>query len=528
MSPSCCRFGLIGSSLTLAVLLTGGPAVTAADTLECSVASLQGKAPEGTTITTVTIVEAAGQVPKYCRVDGSVATPGNTVPFRLGLPATWNGKFFFVGVGGFAGSIGSLNQGLQRGYASASTDTGHQGGVTDASWAVGNPAKKIDYGHRGTHVTAVAAKSLSQAFYGTALRYAYFSGCSNGGRQALMEAQRYPEDFDGIVAGDPSFGTLGQIRRTLTYQALLASAESFLPASKLPSIAKAAAASCDARDGLIDGLVSDPRACAFKPDTLKCAGADGPTCLTAGQIETLKKNYGDVRVPGGKTIQGFPVGHEDGATGWQLWITGANDPLPQANGTLDYAAPNRPTGYRFQDGYLRYLAFEKDNADYDWRTFSFERDGARLDALASLFSPTDPDLTKLQKRGGKLLLYHGWADPAISAYGTIAYYDEVVKKMGGKQKADDSVRLFLVPGMHHCNGGPGPNTFDSLTALEEWVEKGLPPTRIVASHATNGKVDRTRPLCPHPQVAQHIGSGSVDDAANFRCALPKYEIARRP
>ena len=221
------------------------------------------------------------------------------------------------------------------------------------------------------------------------------------------------------------------------------------------------------------------------------------------------------------------VGHEDGATGWQLWITGSAGPTKQANGVLAYSKTAEPTGYRFQDGYLRYLAFEKDDPGFDWRTFSFDKHGAALDAVAPLFSPTDPDLTKLQKRGAKLLLYHGWADPAISAYGTIAYYDNVVKTMGGQQKTGEFVRLFLVPGMHHCNGGPGPNTFDSLTALENWVEHGTAPTRIVASHATNGTVDRTRPLCPHPQVAQYAGSGSIDDAASFRCELQRFEIVKQ-
>src|SRR5580765_432819 len=259
----------------------------ASSATDCAVASLQQKAPPGTTITAASIVPAEKTTPEYCRVDGNVATPGNTVTFRLGLPASWNGKFYFVGVGGFAGTIGTLTPGLEKGYASASTDTGHQGAVTDASWALNNPAKRIDFAYRGTHVTAVATKALSAAYYGTAPRHAYFEGCSNGGRQALLEAQRYPEDFDGIIAGDPSFGTLGQLRRALVYQTLLSSPEHFVSAAKVSLLANAVMKSCDADDGLADGLITDPRTCRFKPESLKCAGPDGPDCLTSAELETV-------------------------------------------------------------------------------------------------------------------------------------------------------------------------------------------------------------------------------------------------
>ncbi len=485
----------------------------------CSVADLQARAPSGTTVTKATLVDASGNTPQHCLVDGSVATPGNVVSFRLGLPASWNDKFYFEGVGGFAGSIGSLRAGLERGYASASTDTGHQAATTDASWALNNPAKRIDYAHRGTHVTTVAAKELSQAYYGRAPRRAYFNGCSNGGRQALMEAQRYPDDFDGIIAGDPALGTLGQIRRTLTFQQTLSSGDRFLPATKLKVLSKAVVASCDGRDGLVDGLITDPRACGFRPETIACSGPDGPDCLTSGQIETVKAIYGDMRTPSGEVLPGFPVGHEDGTSGWQAWMTGAGEPVAGADGTLSFGA-TAPLGFRFQEGFLRYLAFE-DDQNFDWRTFSFERHGSKLVAAAKTFSPTDPDLSALRKRGGKLILYHGWADPGISAYGTLAYYDAVAKAAGGQNQSDEFVKLFMVPGMHHCPGnGPGPNTFDMLTALENWVERGIAPTSVVASHLTAGTVDRTRPVCAYPMVAKYRGSGSIDVAESFRCEAP--------
>jgi feruloyl esterase len=498
-------------------------AIVAADspTRSCSVTDLQAKAPAGTTILQATLVDASAGMPAHCLVDASVATPGNTVSVHVALPGSWNGKFYFEGVGGFAGRFGSLKPGLDRGYASASTDTGHSAAaVTDASWAAGNPAKVIDYAYRGTHVTTVAAKALTQAYYGSAPSHAYFNGCSNGGRQALLEAQRYPEDFDGIIAGDPALGTLGQLRRTLTYQQMLASPGRFVPASKVALIARKTLESCDARDGLTDGLISDPRACTFRPETLACTGGgDVSNCLTPGELETVKAIYADRTTPSGAVLPGFPVGHEDGATGWQAWITSATAPVAGTAGTLGFTNP--PAGFRFQDGFLRYLA-SPDGQPIEWRTFSFDHDGARVDQTMQMFSPTDPDLSKLRARGGKLLLYHGWSDPGISAIGTLRYYESVVQRAGASRQSADFVSLFMVPGMHHCQGnGPGPNTFDMLTALEQWVEHGTAPTRVVASHVTNGVVDRTRPICAYPMVARYTGRGSIDAAENFRCELPE-------
>ena len=277
---------LLGATFVIAftagdALLVGqGDAFSGAD---CTVERLQTKAPRGTTITAAAMVDAAERVPAHCRVDGHTESPGNTVNFRLGLPVRWNGKFYFQGVGGLAGTIGSLNSGLARGYAAASTDTGHD--ADDPSWGQ-NRAKEIDYGHRGTHVATVAAKALTVSAYGQPLQQAYFNGCSNGGRQALMEVQRYPEDFTGIIAGDPAMGTPMQVGRALVYQHMLASIDNYLPPEKVELISKASLAECDAKDGLADGLITDPRRCAFKPETLKCTGADGPASLTPGQVET--------------------------------------------------------------------------------------------------------------------------------------------------------------------------------------------------------------------------------------------------
>jgi feruloyl esterase len=510
--------GLLAGALCASMALANGAG-------ECSLAAVQAKAPKGTTIVSATQTPAKGAAPEHCLVNGHVATPGNTVNFQVGFPANWNGKFLFQGVGGFAGSLGSLREGLERGYATATTDTGHQGSSgTDGKWALNDRPKEIDYGHRGTHAATVATKELTRAFFSNAPRYAYFNGCSNGGRQALMEAQRYPEDFDGIIAGDPSLGALGYVRRALTYQTMLASADRVLPAAKLDVLSKATLAACDAGDGLSDGLVSDPRRCKFDPAVLQCKAGDAADCLTKAQLESVKAIYASSTTPDGRTIHGFPVGHEGGNTGWPLWISGRTAPTARTDGKMAFDAEsstNSPTGYRFVDGFFRYMAFEKDDPSYDWHTFDLARDLPKIKTISEILSPTNPDLSAFEKSGGKLLLYHGWADPAISAYGTLDYYNQVVAKAGGKEQADRFARLFLVPGMHHCRGGPGPDRFDSLTALEQWVEKGMAPTRLIATKSTDGKVERTRPLCPEPEVARYVGSGSIDDAANFRCESPR-------
>jgi feruloyl esterase len=503
-------------SVFLGGLAAGVTTIGAAGSMtDCAVAAVQAKAPKGTTVTAVAVVEATGSVPQYCKVDGHVAVPGNEVTFRLGLPTSWNGKYYFVGVGGLGGSIGNLNAGLTRGYASASTDTGHD--ANDPTWGA-NRAKEIDYGHRGTHVTAVAGKELTAAFFGKAPDHAYFNGCSNGGRQALMEVQRYPTDFDGIIAGDPATGTPMQVGRALVFQRMLLNPENYLPIAKVEILSKATLAECDAKDGLKDGLISDPRLCTFKPETLKCAGGDGPDCLTAAQVETVRKIYSPVKTPDGKTYtQGFPAGHEGGPTGWPAWIIGRTPPTPQADGTLAFGS-QVPSGYNLSESNMRFLATENDDQSFNWKTLKFPQDLPRLASMTEILSPHDADLRPYKQRGSKIIMYHGWSDPAISAYGTLDYYQQMSKIVGGQKEADTFSRLYFVPGMHHCSGGPGPNAFDMLTVLENWIEKGVAPTSVVASHSTEGKVDRTRPLCPYPQVATYSGSGSIDEAANFRCA----------
>jgi feruloyl esterase len=512
------------------VLLWGGTGLRAAAgaPTPCTLPALQALAPDDTTLTAVALVPATTTVPEYCQVDGYVTTPKpvNQVNFRVGLPTAWNHKFYFQGCGGRCGGLVSLNAGLMRGYASATTDTGHQGVSTDSTWAYNARAKEIDYGHRAVHVTTVAAKLLTHAYYGTRLRQAYFSGCSNGGRQGLIEAQRYPEDFDGIIAGAPGFGNKGNLNSIWRYQTVLADREHYLPPSKLPLLANAVLADCDAKDGLVDGLIGDPRLCTFAPASLQCAAGDAPDCFTAGQVETVQKIYaGPTNTAGAQLHPGYPMGHEDGTTGWQLWIVGSNPDhvVEQPDGTLAYTGTSPgtgdpPLGFAFLNDGLKYLAFEVDDPDYSYRDFDFDTDPPQLEFMDAILKASDPDLARFKAYGSKLLLYHGWNDPATTgAFRTIQYYGEVVEAIGSQHKTDQFLRLFLAPGMHHCGGGPGPNTFDTLTALETWVEDGIAPARIIASHSTEGVVDRTRPLCPYPQVARYVGTGSIDQAQNFVC-----------
>ena len=491
------------------------PGRVSAQQVDCSVAAIQAKTPQGTTITAAVVVPATGAIPSYCRVDGRVAVPGNEVNFRIGLPDGWNGKFYFSGVGGLGGRIGSLDKGLARRYASASTDTGHD--AADPNWGA-NRAKEIDYGHRGTHVSAVAGKAIAAAFYAKPVQHAYFEGCSNGGRQAFMEVQRYPEDFDGIIGGHPATGTPMQAGRAVVYQHMLASPDNLLTTEKIELLSRATLAACDAKDGLTDGLISNPPACGFDVAALTCKAGDAADCLTPGQVTTVKKIYGGVKLKDGRTFAyGFPVGHEGGTSGWRAWISGATPPAKQEDGTLAYAPERQPSGFGLMEPNFRFLAVDDDDPKYSWKVFDVDRDQARLKTMTDILSPLDPDLRPYQKRGGKLIAYHGWADPGISAAGTVAYFDRMTAIVGGRKQADDFARLFMVPGMHHCAGGPGPNSFDMLPMLEAWVEKGIAPDQVIASRITDGRVERTRPLCPHPQVATYKGAGSIDDAASFAC-----------
>jgi len=466
-------------------------------------------------------------LPAFCRVTGTIhPAPDSNIHFEVWMPSSgWNGKFEGAGNGGFAGSIsyGSMAAALSHGYATDSTDTGHQAGGTDAAWALGHPEKIADFAYRAIHETTGKAKAIIRAFYGDAPRRSYFSSCSNGGRQALMEAQRFPDDYDGIIAGAPANFWSHLLTQALwDVQATMQDPASYIPASKLPAIEAAALASCDTLDGVNDGIIGDPSQCHFDPSTLLCKGAESDSCLTAPQITALNKIYQGPRTSSGQQIMpGFPPGGETGGGGWGLWVTGP--------------APGKSLQFAFGTNFFANMIYN--DAKWDFHTFNVDAGlKAADDKMAPILNATDADLARFQKRGGKLILYHGWNDAAIPASNTIAYYQSVQAKMGSKTTAE-FVRLYMVPGMQHCFGGPGPDAFGQLgitagdpqhdlnAALERWVEQGTAPDQIIATKYKAGadpasSVVRTRPLCPYPAVAHWKGTGSTDDAANFVCMNP--------
>ena len=442
-------------------------------------------------------------LPAFCRVAATARpTSDSDIKFEVWMPVeNWNGKFEGTGNGGWLGAIiyPALADGLRRGYAVANTDTGHVSGVMDGSWALGHPEKLIDFAYRAVHEMTVEGKAIAAAFYGKKAARAYWVGCSSGGKQGLKEAQRFPDDYDGIVAGAPAnyWTHLTAATVWVGLQALKDKA-SYIPKEKYAVIHKAAIEACDAIDGIKDGVIDDPRKCHFDPKVIECKGADGPDCLTAAQVETARKVYGPATAPDG--TQFFP-GLEPGSE--LVWGFMMGGPEPS----------------RIGSDYYTYILHK----DPKWnpRTMDFNKEVAEADKLdRGIINATNPDLSKFKAHGGKLIMYHGWADALIVPENSINYYQSVVEAMGGARKTEDFFRLFMVPGMGHCGGGEGPCNFDALSALEQWVENGKPPDRIVASHSTAGRVDRTRPLCAYPRVAKYKGSGSTDDAANFTCAMP--------
>ncbi len=444
--------------------------------------------------------KAAASLPAFCRVSLAITpTADSDIKSEVWLPISgWNGKFLQVGNGAWGGSIqyGPLGEGLRRGYAVASTDTGHTG--SDASFAVGHPEKLIDFGYRSVHETALHAKATVAALYGTQPRLSYFDGCSGGGRMSFMEAQRFPTDFDAIIAGAPGYNRTDVAFQTLgMMQATHATKESFIPPAKYPAIHKAALDACDAKDGLKDNLISDPQSCSFDPVAIACEGADTSSCLTKAQVEAARKIYADVYDPkSGKVVApGLEPGSEP-----QWGAVAANEPHPMYNDLL------------------RFIVHGDAKWEYTQLDISKDLERAR-NVDKGILTADSADLTSFVSRGGKLLMYHGWGDMNIPPMGSVNYYNRVVATMG-KEKTASAVKLFMVPGMGHCGGGDGPNEFDMLTALDQWRDQGKTPAQITASQSAEGSVIRTRPLCPFPQIAKYKGTGSIDKAENFTCSAP--------
>ena len=477
--------------------------------------------PAGAALTVKLAPGQAGKLPAFCRVEVTDRPSGDSeIKTEVWLPvAGWNGRYRATGNGGFAGEIyyDDMAAAVTQGYAASGTDTGHA--ESGAGFALGHPEKVKDFGWRAVHEMTVEAKVLVKAFYGRAEERAYFASCSDGGREALMEAERFPKDFDGILAGAPAYNWTALVSAaTADDQALMATPAAYLPASKLPAITAAVLKACDAQDGLEDGVVGDPAKCGFDPEVLACKGAETDACLTAPQVATLKTIYAAKTVEGKTVFPGYEPGAESWPGSWGVWIVGKK----QGDPTLQMY---------FGLGYFRDFVFGQP----DWKlgSFDFARDSElALEKTGKELNATDTDLSAFAGRGGKLVMYHGWNDPAIPALSSVEYYDGVVRSMG-KAAADAAVRLYMVPGMLHCGGGPGAADFgesgseargdaqhDVFTALQEWVETGKAPetltaTKYVGDDRSKGVV-MTRPLCVYPAVARYVG-GDAKVAAGFSC-----------
>jgi feruloyl esterase len=455
----------------------------------------------------------------FCRVLMTL-TPStdSAIHAEVWLPvaARWNGKFLGVGNGGLTGAIWhtSMVRPLQAGYAVANSDLGHD--TPNAHWALGHPEKVTDYAHRADHVTAQASKTIIAAHYGKGPRLSYFHGCSNGGHQALMEAQRYPQDYDGIVAGAPWNNWTRQVVEFIWRARHM---ENFNRA-KLPMITRAVVAQCGAQQGGVrtDGYLNDPRDCRFNPRTLQCKSGDGPDCLTPQEVASVERVYEGPRDP--QTDKPLFPGFERGSEfGW--------------SGTIG----------TFANNLFRSMVYDK-NPSWDFHTFNFESDVEFFEGkLAALINSTNPDLSAFQARGGKLIMWHGWTDTTLEPRNSINYYNSVVafaRQAGGRapraalEETQKFFRLFMAPGVNHCGNGPGPSSsfaytlantagpndpdYDVLAALDRWVERGVPPDVLVASHFTNGTVDKTRPVCVYPKVARYTGKGNTNDLRSFVCS----------
>jgi feruloyl esterase len=433
-------------------------------------------------------------LPAYCRVAATLTPSADSdIKVEVWLPSEgWNGKYQAVGNGGWAGIISypAMASALREGYATSSTDTGHVGGTSGP--LIGHPEKVIDYSHRAVHEMTVTSKALINAFYDRGPRLSYWNGCSTGGRQGLMSAQRFPEDFDAILAGAPAnYHSHLHSNDLVNAVPALNTPGGLLTQAKLQMLNQAVLNACDATDGVKDGLITEPRSCKFDPATLACKGEDAESCLTPVQVESVKRMYAPSKFSNGTMI--FPGKAYGSEASWTAIVSTSTQPIFVATGSFELA---------YQD------------PKWDWRKFDADRDVKFVDEKTGFINAVDPDLSKFKARGGRILMYHGWNDTAISPENSLNYYNSVQAKMGRSQ---DVVRLFMMPGMAHCAGGQGPDQVNFMGALERWREQGIEPKVMIATKTAGPRVDMTRPICAVPQVATYKGTGSTNDAENFVC-----------
>lgn len=488
-------------------------AVNAATPITCEL--LAGLKIENVNLLSATKIDATGDLPAHCRVLGYVRPAIN---FEIRLPAqNWNGKFYMSGCGGFCGTLDSdrpgftnaMNYGLRRNYAVSTMDSGHWGtSVLDGRWAYNNRLAEIDWGSRAVNETAKATKVIIRAHYGDPQKKSYFVGCSTGGRMAALEAQRFPDDFDGIISGAPALDYTGLVATHFAWLVQAntgADGKDILNSAKVPMIRDAVAKQC----GDTNGLVTDPAACTFQPASLICKPGQNSECLTEAEAKVVEKWYDGAKNSKGEQV--FPGGLPKGSEPyWPLWVSG----LDPVGGKLIYG---------FGADFLRYMAFQDDPGErYKAADFDFDKDPPRLSFMGAIYNAMNPDLSKFKARGGKMLMYHGLADPIVTPQNTLDYYAAAEKAAGGN--VADTFRLFMIPGMDHCGipGQVGPGIteagFDPVTALEKWVEDGVAPDALPTSKVDkDGRVLWTRPVCALPRRATYSGTGDVNNAASYRC-----------
>ena len=462
----------------------------------------------------------AGEAAAHCRVTGLISPE---IAFEVSLPTKWNSRFYMIGNGGHAGEaldaparVDQRNAALRIGFAFAQTNTGHDASKEPgASFVMSNPQKAIDYAYRAVHLTATTAKEIAKEYYGRSVSRAYWNSCSNGGRQGLIEAQRFAGDFDGIVAASPWVDQTGFTIGAMWNQKALSTAP--VTPAKLALVGEKVMEKCDAIDGLKDGLIDDPRKCAFDParDVPACSdGSDRPDCLTAAQAEAIAKVYSGPMSHGRRVFPGYMPGSEGVISN----LFGGGSGSGWLNVIVATRPGAKPADFNLAEGTMRYLVPTPPKPDYDYQIFDFDRDIHLLDYWSTQADAKNADLSKFRKHGGKLIMTYGWADSILQPLMGVNYYEQALARNG--PDTQEFFRLFMAPGMAHCGGGVGPDRHDSMTAVIDWVEKGKRPDSMLASRVVDDQVVRTRPLCPFPQVARYSGEGSIDEAANFRCVAP--------
>ncbi|OAQ62751.1 feruloyl esterase B precursor [Pochonia chlamydosporia 170] len=562
-----------------ALVIDGHTVVTDAQRLSvrqpvaCARSAVQLIAPRGTSIDKTEVVEASGALPQHCSIIAHYISPGvdgsppSQVNYfvRLPLNGTWNGKGIFEGGGGLRTGVLDFKA-LGKGYALAYTDGGHPlDALADATWAAydnrPDMTKIVDHGHRAVRDSTIAFKALAKAFYHAAPARIYFAGCSTGGRQGLVAATRYPELYDGIIAGAPAMDYDGLMMAfAWNMQKMLRGPNYFLPTSKMTMLGNAVLAACDANDGLKDGMISSPRSCKFNPEKLLCHGADGPDCLTTGQVDTVKAIYaGPFNATGKALYPGESVGSEANWAGWMGSFNGNPTPAPvrladgsynfavadakdsgpvkRADGSYDFPKRLAPMMGIFADTYMQYLFFPTTNPAREARKFNFDVDpnaGSKMGETQN----APPLLQRLEKAGTKLIIYQGLADHIVPPARTIQWWHDAADSVGGARRLGKFAKLYLLPDVDHCGGGRGPDVFgapfnapsgangpqnDVVDALDHWVVQGKAPSSIIARKMKVNEVQRSRPVCPYPQVAKYKGSGNIDDAASFSCQSPRGE-----